>query len=113
MLQLRQLILDAARETEGVGELEETLRWGEPSYLTSRSKSGSIVRIDSRSLETCAMYFHCQTNLISRFKSLYPDELEYVGNRAIVFHVDDPIPEAELRHCIALALTYHLDKKRR
>lgn len=31
---LRQLIIETAATTEGVGELEETLKWGEPSYLT-------------------------------------------------------------------------------
>jgi len=31
LLLLRQLILDTASETEGVGDLEETLKWGQPS----------------------------------------------------------------------------------
>ena len=34
MLRLRQLLLDTAAETESVNRLEETLKWGEPSYLT-------------------------------------------------------------------------------
>ncbi len=34
LIRLRQLVLDAASETEGVETLEETLKWGEPSYLT-------------------------------------------------------------------------------
>jgi hypothetical protein len=45
---LRQLILETAASTEGVGELEETLKWGEPSYLTSKTKSGSTIRIDRK-----------------------------------------------------------------
>jgi hypothetical protein len=43
---LRQLILDTASSIRGVGEIEETLKWGEPSYLTPKSKSGSTLRID-------------------------------------------------------------------
>ena len=43
---VRRLILDTARKTEGVGALEEALKWGQVSYLTSESKSGSTVRID-------------------------------------------------------------------
>ena len=43
MMRLRQLVLDTASETEGVNSLEETLKWGEPSYLT---RGGSTVRID-------------------------------------------------------------------
>ena len=33
--QIRGLIFDVAKDhTDGVGRLEETLKWGEPSYLT-------------------------------------------------------------------------------
>ena len=43
---LRALILDTAASLSEVGEIEKTLRWGQPSYLTSQSKSGSMIRID-------------------------------------------------------------------
>jgi hypothetical protein len=46
---LRQLILDTAAESKDVGVLEETLRWGEPSYLT---ENGSTVRMDSEEGKT-------------------------------------------------------------
>ncbi len=67
---LRQLIFDTAAETEGVGELEETLKWGEPSYLTPKTKSGSTVRIDwKKSIEIqYAIYFKCTTNLVATFR---------------------------------------------
>ena len=42
---LRQLIFDEAASIEGIKEIEETLKWGEPSYLTPKSKSGSTIRI--------------------------------------------------------------------
>ncbi len=42
---LRLLILETASTIEGVGELEETLKWGEPSYLTPKTKSGSTIRL--------------------------------------------------------------------
>ena len=45
-MKLRQLIFDVAAKTKDVGQLEETLKWGEPAYLTSESKSGSLIRID-------------------------------------------------------------------
>jgi hypothetical protein len=47
LLALRRLILDTARTTSGVGALEETLKWGQPSYLTPETKSGSTIRIDA------------------------------------------------------------------
>ncbi|MFT5337424.1 MAG: hypothetical protein ACI9YL_001426 [Luteibaculaceae bacterium] len=39
---LRQLIRATVPEIEGVNSLEETLKWGEPSYLT---KYGSTLRM--------------------------------------------------------------------
>jgi len=45
LLELRSIVLDTAATTDGVGALEEALRWGEPAYLTTQSGSGSTVRI--------------------------------------------------------------------
>ena len=106
---LRKLILDTARKTDGVGALAETLKWGQVSYLTSESGSGSTIRIDQAksTAEQVGVYFHCQTNLVETFRELYP-KLSYSGNRAILLDVDQPLPKAELGHCVALALTYHL-----
>ena len=114
LLCLRRLILDTAATTDGVGALQETLKWGQPSYLTAVTKSGSTIRIDQAKSDDMryAIYFHCRTDLVATFKEMYPTEFAYEGNRSILFDRDDDIPEAELRHCISLALTYHLRKKR-
>lgn len=111
---LRQLILDVAAETKGVGPLEETLKWGQPSYLTARSGSGSTIRIDRVKSQNgqYAMYFHCQTTLVDTFRETYRGEFRFEGNRSIVFDEDDEIPVEALSHCISLALTYHLRKPR-
>lgn len=113
LIALRELIYKTAANTPGVGPLEEALKWGEPAYLTLKSKSGSTIRIawkNSRPLEY-AMYFNCQTNLIETFRTLFPDEFRYVGNRAIIFHQDDTVPLDSLAVCIDAALTYHLTNK--
>lgn len=108
LLALRRLILDTAKATDGVGVLEETLKWGQPSYLTRESGSGSTIRIDRiKSDNRYAIYFHCQTDLVATFRELYPDDMIYQGNRAIVFDAANTIPQDALRHCIGLALTYH------
>lgn len=109
---LRRLILDTAKTTEGVGPLEEALKWGQPSYLTTESRSGSTVRIDQVKAQPgrYAVYFHCQTDLVETFRELYP-KLRYGGNRCILLDAKDKLPEAELRHCVALALTYHARKR--
>ena len=85
LLALRRLIFDTAKTTSGVGALEEALKWGQPSYLTTESKSGSTIRIDQVKAEAgrYAVYFHCQTDLVETFRELYP-ELRYGGNRSIL-----------------------------
>ena len=114
LLALRCLIFDTAKTTRGVGTLQETLKWGQPSYLTPETKSGSTIRIDQVKSATnqYAVYFHCQTDLVETFRELYPRELNYGGNRSILLNAQDAIPEAALRHCVALALTYHLAKRK-
>ena len=113
LLALRRLIFDTAKATKGVGALEEALKWGQPSYLTPESKSGSTIRIDQVKAAPgqYAVYFHCQTDLVETFRELYP-KLSYSGNRAILLDAEEKLPEAELRHCVALALTYHLRKRK-
>ena len=113
LLALRRLIFDTAKATTGVGALQETLKWGQPSYLTPETKSGSTIRIDQVKLDASqvAVYFHCQTNLVETFRELYP-ELSFSGNRSILLNAGDKLPEAALRHCVALALTYHLNNRK-
>lgn len=109
ILILHQLILDTAIETEGIDNVDETLKWGEPSYIT---KKGSTIRIGwKRSIpDQYAIYFNCKTGLVDTFKEVYSDLFNYEGNRAIVFAVNDKIPVEELKQCIVVALTYHTRK---
>jgi hypothetical protein len=110
LMRLRTLILDTAAATEGVGPLEETLKWGQVSYLTSTSGSGTTVRIDrDKATGRPAIYVNCQTDLLSRYRTLYPEGFSYDGERGVV--LDEAPDETALRHMIALALTYHASKK--
>ena len=113
LMYLRQLIFDTAASIECVGEIEETLKWGEPSYLTSQTKIGSTIRIAWKTSQNrqYAMYFKCTANLVPAFKEKYPGKFKFGGNRSIDFTIDDEVPEKELKKCIALALTYHRNKK--
>ncbi|AOP32979.1 hypothetical protein A0128_03305 [Leptospira tipperaryensis] len=115
LLSVRELIFKIAKTTEGVGNLEETLKWGQPSYLTPQTKSGSTIRIDQVSSEEniYALFFHCQTNLVETFRELFPKKIQFEGNRCILLNVKDPIPTKELSVCISMALTYHLEKKKK
>ena len=111
LLELRELIIETAAETDGVGELTESLRWGQPAFLTEATKSGSTVRIaptSKKSTHDYAMFFICHTNLVDRFVSQFGDTFTYDGSRALLFSIGDEHPVDELRECIAMALTYNI-----
>lgn len=113
VLALRDLILEVASKTPGVGQLEETLKWGEPAFVTAQSKSGSTVRIAWKKSQPTqyAMYFNCQTTLVDSFKTMFPTAFKFEGNRALVFDEHDEVPVEALRICVAMALTYHAKKR--
>lgn len=109
LLALRALVFDVASKTDGVGALTEALKWGQPSYLTQESKSGTTVRIDRHKKgDDYAIYFHCQSGLVPKFREIYPGAFRVDGKRALLFGSKDRLPVHALRHCIALALTHHL-----
>lgn len=110
---VRELILATAAADNAIGPLTETLKWGEPAYLTEKSRSGSTIRMGWKAAypDQFAIYLNCQTTLVDDYRTLFP-ELKYDGNRAILFDVAEPLPEAAVEACIQMALTYHLNKKR-
>lgn len=114
LLMLRAIIFDTAARTPGVGVLDETLKWGEPAYVTAQTGSGSTVRLGWKKADaaSCAIYFNCRTTLVETFKGLFPNEFRFEGQRAIVFGPDDPMPADSIAFCVAAALTYHLKKQR-
>ena len=113
LIALRELIFKVADATDGVGRLTETLRWGQPSYLTMESGSGSTIRIDRfKNSDGYAVYFHCQSGLVDQFRRIYPKTFRYEGKRAILFDRRERVPVSALGHCIGLALTHHARKKK-
>ncbi len=106
LLDLRLLILETAKECETIAHMEETLKWGEPSYLV---KGGSTIRIDwkKKNPDQYAIYFKCTSSLVSTFRSVYGNIFRFEGDRAIIFKLDDRIPTSELKKCIGAALRYH------
>ena len=113
LLALRALIFKTAAITPGVGKLEETLKWGEPAYLTSQSRSGSTIRLGWPKARPghYAMYFNCQTNLVETFRTLFPGEFGFEGRRAIVLAEADAVPTDAIAFCIGAALTYHRSRR--
>lgn len=112
LLALRALVFRMARNTPGVGTLDETLKWGEPAYLT-KNRAGTTIRIDWKCKvpSRVSLYFHCQTSLVASFRSLFPNDFVFEGNRAIHVGLETPLPMDALAVCIEAALTYHLAKR--
>lgn len=102
---LRELVFEVAKEI-GIAELEETLKWGEPSYLT---KHGSTLRMDwkAKTPNQYAMYFKCTSKLVETFKVLFKDIFTFETTRAIIFQLNQKVPVNELKRCIAMTLQYH------
>lgn len=115
LLEIRDLIFTTAAETTGVGPLTETLKWGEPAYLTEASRSGSTIRLGMvRSApDKCAILFNCKTSLIDSFRTHFADDFAFDGNRALLLPATAPLPAEPLALCIRAALTYHLAQTRR
>lgn len=108
LLGLRELAHATAASVVGAGPLVEALKWGQPSFTTP-TKLGSTFRLDEirNGGGKYALYFLCQTTLVTRFRELYPDHFEFEGNRAIIFRPQRKYDDAAIAHCMALAMTYY------
>ncbi|MCG9759256.1 MULTISPECIES: DUF1801 domain-containing protein [Pseudoalteromonas] len=101
---LRRLVIRVASE-QNFGEVIEAIKWGELSFSV---KSGSPFRMawKAKTPTNFHLYFHCQTKLIDTFRVLFPDDLQFEGNRAIVLKLEEEIPTEVLYRCIAIAMNY-------
>jgi len=111
-LKLRDIVFSLAAERTEVGVLTESLKWGEPSYVPKRSRTGTPVRIawKDKAPDSISLFVNCQTTLIQEWREIYGDTFEFVGNRELKLQVSGDWPEAELTHCVAMALTYFVRK---
>ncbi len=105
LLAIRNSIFDIPG-TEHIPEITETLKWGEPSYL---SKYGSTVRLSWKSKypDHVSVFFNCKTSLVETFRELYRDDFIFIENRELRFLIAEPIPMAQLMSCITMSLRYH------
>lgn len=87
---LIELVIETAEETESIDQLEETLKWGEPGFVT---KYGSNLRMDwkEKALKQYAMYFQCSSRLVETFRNVFGPKFQYEGNRALVFQLDQKL----------------------
>jgi hypothetical protein len=108
LLEARDLIFETAADMEGVGPLTETLKWGEPAYLTEATRSGSTIRLGwfRSSNREGAVLFNCRTTLVHDFRERFPGVFTYERNRAILLDAREPLAKAPLSACLGMALTY-------
>ncbi len=106
---LRSLVLETARESAEIDQIEECLKWGEPSFVT---KHGSTLRMDwkVKTPNQYAFYFQCTSRLVETFNLVYGSRFKYEGKRAIVFDLEEKIPVEDLKKCVEATLMYHKRK---
>ena len=109
LLEVRERVLAIANSDPEIGELTETLRWGELSYLTKETGSGSMIRLAMTKSSEPAVFFLCSTVLVDRFRQQYTHVFEFEKNRALI--LNRPIDEigSELNECLKQALRYKID----
>ncbi|NOU49925.1 DUF1801 domain-containing protein [Pseudoalteromonas sp. JBTF-M23] len=104
LIELRSLIYNVAEEL-ALGQVEESLKWGELSY---QAKHGSPIRIDwkRKTPDSYYLFFSCNTKLVDTFGQLYADKLDFEGSRAIKLSLCSELSEHAIKHCIELGLRY-------
>lgn len=105
---IRHIVLDVASRT-GVGTLEETLKWGQPSWLPRKKGVGATLRCNwsAKRPDHISLFVHCGSRIIEMIQPLYPTSFQYEGQRGLHMVLDDPLPIDAIDHCVALTLTYH------
>ena len=108
ILELRTLIYKTANDTEGCGQILESLKWNEPSYAT-RPKTGAPIRLawHAKRPDEFGLYVPCQTSLIRSFKNKYPKKFTYDGTRGIIFSKSDDVSDKAVKDFMQMALTYY------
>lgn len=109
LLSLRRLVFQTAAEDVRIGPLVETLKWGEPAYLTQASGAGTTLRLGwKRALPGhFGMFFNCRTRVSEQIKQIFPDTFTFDGTRGLLFKVGEEVPQDEVKICMGLVLTYH------
>lgn len=111
LIQLKSIIYEQASSNDKIGKIEESLKWGQLSYV-SQNRSGTPIRlgIEKKIPDCLGLYVNCSTTVISDIKHIYGDTLRYGGNRALLFSSQDDLPENEIRHVVDMILSYHINK---
>ncbi|MDD1779823.1 DUF1801 domain-containing protein [Enterovibrio sp. ZSDZ35] len=112
---IREQLLLVRKQIYAVAEkldknVEESLKWGQPSYVV---KGGTAIRIDwaESHPDHISLLFNCQTQLIETFREVMPKAFIYEGNRSALLRINEVLSNESVQKCIAVAFTYKARKK--
>ncbi|MEP5732549.1 MAG: hypothetical protein ABJL67_24625 [Sulfitobacter sp.] len=96
-----------------IGPLDETLKWGQPSWRPVRPRTGSTLRMGWRQADAdhLAFFVDCKTNLAAQMQDIYPDVFQNDGKRALLLPLSRPFAEQAVAHLAELTFTYHQRKR--
>ncbi|XDD54156.1 hypothetical protein AB3N62_17070 [Leptospira sp. WS4.C2] len=109
VMEIRNWIYEISQSNDQIGEIEECLKWGQPSFLTPKTKSGSTIRIGKVNDSEYALYFNCKTTIAQEIAIEFP-ELKCDGKRALYFAIDQKLSKTKVIVCLKKALLYHKRK---
>ena len=104
---LREMIFDVATGLTEVTGVEESLKWGQPSYAP-KPKTGTPIRLGVTKGGEATLFVHCQTTLVSDLEADNAHGLRTIDNRAVVLPLEGVADHPGLRGFVRAALTYHL-----
>ena len=107
LMALRTMIYEIG-ETLPVGRIEESTKWGQPSYATPDTNLATPIRLGLSKAGDPAIFTHCQTTVMNDFRALAPTNIAFDGNRAVHLPLDTSPDLNELAPLIRAALTYRL-----
>jgi hypothetical protein len=94
-------------EAEGIGPLTETLKWGEPAYLTEAPKTGTTLRLGQIG-GRAALMVPCSTTIIEDARAVFGEQPEFSGKRGLILGGERQVFD----YVVNAALTYHIRKRR-
>ena len=107
LLSIRALIYDIGAALP-VGRIEESLKWGQPSYATPDTKAATPIRLGVAKSGVPAIFTHCQSTVMSDFQAICSPDFIFDGNRALHLPPDNLPDLNALTPLIRAALTYRL-----
>ncbi|APX11725.1 hypothetical protein [Tateyamaria omphalii] len=113
-LRTRTLVHDVAT-SEDVGPLDESLKWGQPSWRPKRARTGSTLRLDwsPATPDRLLAFVDCKTDLAAQMDHRFPGQFHNDGRRALGFDTTHPLDKDAVWQLARLTLTYHRSKRGR